>query len=69
MALKGKINRKLSAKEYVWLKKTLKKGKVVYLYTGQTFGCVSDDGVAITRKPDKTPFFEVPRDAVDWDDD
>ena len=41
------------------------KGDMVYEYTGATYGCVSDNGVAVTRVPDQTPFIEIPEDALE----
>ena len=45
----------------------LRRGKVVYRYIGDTGGIISKRGVAVTDKPNKLPFYEVPKDAVDWD--
>jgi len=59
MAQRGVLNRKVSA--------YLCKGKVVYRYTGKTGGIIGKRGVAVTDKANKLPFYEVPRDAVDWD--
>jgi hypothetical protein len=42
----------------------VKIGEVVYLFSGCTYGCIGA-GVAVTRQPDQTPFFEVPRDALE----
>lgn len=39
-------------------------GDIVYPYSGCTYGCIGA-GVAVTRQPDQTPFFEVPRDALE----
>ena len=42
----------------------VKIGEVVYAFSGCTYGCIGA-GVAVTRQPDQTPFFEVPRDALE----
>ena len=39
-------------------------GTIVYEFFGVTHGCIGPDGIACTKEPDKTPFFEVPRNAV-----
>jgi len=59
---RGVLNRKVSA--------YLPRGKVVYRYTGHTggrSGSIGIGGVAVTDKPGKLPFYEVPKKAVDWD--
>ncbi len=38
----------------------LKKGDIVYRYMGAAYGCISQDGIAVTKKEDTGPFFEVP---------
>lgn len=63
MALK--ITRDLTQNEFPWLDGDIKKGSIVYKYYGYTYGCIRSGGVAVTNKPDKTPFFEVPCDAVE----
>lgn len=40
-------------------------GMVVHEYKGATYGCVTSAGVAVTMEPGVTPFYEVPRDAVE----
>lgn len=63
-----KLLRAVTKKECPWLDEDLKKGMEVYIYHGVTYGCVQPTGIAVTKKPDETPFFEVPRDAIDKDD-
>ena len=41
----------------------VEEGETVYAYNGYTYGCIGD-GIAVSRQPDQTPFFELPRDAV-----
>jgi len=57
------ISRDLSQEEN-YSGRAIKKGETVYLYRGCTYGCISRDGEAVTFKPDITPFFEVPADAL-----
>jgi hypothetical protein len=70
---------KLTEDVPVWLgdEKTLKAGTMVKRYEGCTYGCISDDGIAVyvnrtTRDPqsgnikyEQSPFFEVPRRSVE----
>jgi hypothetical protein len=39
---------------------TLSLGDIVFKFTGFTYGCISTYGVAVTRVPEKGPFFEIP---------
>lgn len=52
-----------------WLDGTLAPeftpGMIVHEYRGATYGCVTPAGVAVTLQPGTTPFYEVPRDAVE----
>jgi len=36
----------------------------VYKYSGCTYGCITDTGIAVTEVEGETPFFEVPKSAV-----
>jgi hypothetical protein len=46
-----------------------KAGDTVYQFWGCTYGCISPGGVAVTRNPSGDyPFFEVPANAVKWED-
>lgn len=58
-----KVVRDVSTDECPWLSNPLTVGEKLYLFTGATYGAIGD-GVALTREVGKTPFFEVPRDAV-----
>jgi hypothetical protein len=43
----------------------VKKGEVLYLYMGFTYGCIDTTyGIACTFEPDKPPFFEFPLNAI-----
>ena len=42
----------------------MKQGTIVYDYGGYTYGCISSKGEAFTMEDGKTPFFEIPRNAV-----
>ncbi len=56
------LTRDVKKSECSWLDVDMKKGEIVYLYTGCTYGCCRDE--AYTYQEGKTPFFELPNDAV-----
>jgi len=56
--------RDVTVNECSWLGQTYKKGDIVYSYGGATYGCISREGWAFTLIEDKTPFFELPTNAV-----
>ena len=58
------LTRNVTKKECDWLDRSLKKGEIVYEYTGPTYGCISGNGSAFTLTKNETPFFELPDDAV-----
>jgi hypothetical protein len=43
----------------------LATGAIVHEFRGVTYGCVTSDGIAVSMVPGETPFFELPRDAVE----
>jgi hypothetical protein len=55
--------RNVTKDECPWLDTDLPEGLEVHKYSGCTYGCIGA-GIAVTREPGQTPFFEVPRDAV-----
>ena len=57
--MKYKVIRKVTDKECSWLSENIKKGTIVYEYSGCTYGCIGS-GVAVTYIKDQTPFFELP---------
>lgn len=46
-------------KDYKWLKQDFKKGEVLYLFTGETYGCIGENGIACSLDGN-LPFFELP---------
>lgn len=66
-AKKGVLKRNITTKECSWLKPGLKKGSVVYRYDKHTYGCIGNNGIAVSDEPNEEPFYEVPKDAVDWE--
>lgn len=66
VGVKGTLKHSLLKEDYHWLSRDHKKDEVVHRYTGYTYGCISDDGIAVTDDNGKT-FFEVPRDSVNWE--
>jgi hypothetical protein len=63
MAQMMQLNRNLSDKDN-YSGRALKRGEIVYLYDGCTYGCISAGGVAVTFQPSETPFFQVPEDSL-----
>jgi hypothetical protein len=59
-----RLIRDVTPKECEWLPRIFKKGEILYLYTGCTYGAI-DYGVAITEKLDEWPFLEMPLDAIE----
>jgi hypothetical protein len=58
------ITRTLTIKECGWLEKPIKKGTIVFEFNGYTYGCISENGIAVSMIPNENPFFEVPLSAV-----
>lgn len=56
--------REVTVKECPWLDCTIPEGYIVYKYPGHTYGCVTPNGIACTDQPNKEPFFELPKDAL-----
>ena len=65
---RGVINKDVKMKDFPFLKKSLKKGQVVYRFQGPNFGAITE-GKAVTDEPGSTHFYEIPADVVDWDKD
>lgn len=56
------LTRDVTKDECHWLDRTFKAGEHVHEYRGVTYGCI---GAGIACSADgKTPFFELPRDAL-----
>lgn len=64
MARAFTIIRDVTPEECHWLTKTIKRGQIVYAYHGPTYGCIGA-GVSVTDQPNETPFYELPRSALD----
>ena len=62
----GRLNKQLNVKDYPWLDETLPEGLAVFAYLGCTYGCISDNGVAVCLEPNSSPFTEIPAESVDW---
>jgi hypothetical protein len=69
--MKLRMTRTIDEREQPWMAdeyatvKMVEEGSVVYEYTACTYGCISSDGIAVSFEPGQTPFFQVPRDAVE----
>lgn len=59
--------RDITKEECPWLEETIPAGTDVYLYHGDTYGCISPSGRAFTLVPDEIPFFELPEDSIAFD--
>lgn len=64
---KGIISRDLTKSECPWLEEGVVAGAIVYEFHGPTYGNISQSGVAVSSKAGENPYFEVPRDAVEFD--
>ncbi len=62
----GFLNREVTVAECHWLEENLPQGKKFFQVTGPTYGCIGPKGVAVSEQADQHPFFEVPIDAVTW---
>lgn len=61
-----KAIRDIEVEECNWLPEPVKKGEILYGYSGVTYGCISSNGLAVTRsKRGGPPFFEVPNNAIE----
>lgn len=56
--------REVTVKECPWLDCDMPKGYITYKYYGHTYGCVTGNGMACSDLPDKDPFYELPKDAL-----
>lgn len=67
MPLAYRVNRDVTKKECSWLEDTIEKGTLVFEYNGHTYGCISPDGMAVTLQMNTTPFFELPKNTLEFD--
>jgi len=58
------VTRKVTIKECWWLDDNIPAGTIVYRYDGCTYGCCTDNGIACSFEDGKTPFFELPLNAL-----
>ena len=58
------LERDVTKSECPWLKADLPKGTVVYYFDGETYDCLTDEGMPVTLTKEDTQFWEVPRSAV-----
>jgi hypothetical protein len=68
--MKYRVKRLITKKECTWLDNDVKEGTIVHKFHGHTYGCISPNGIAITfhlpADNTHTPFFELPRDALEF---
>jgi len=60
-----RLIRDITEQECTWLSRSFKKGDIVYKYDGNTYGAISSNGSAFTIEEFRTPFYELPNDAVE----
>lgn len=58
------LTRDIPLRESHWLDREYKKGELVYLFYGSTYGCISKTGLACTFNPGEGPFVQLPKDAI-----
>lgn len=67
-APKGTVNRTILKDEAPWLPDALAvEGATVWKWYGRTYGAISPNGIPVTEKLGRSPFYEIPADAVDWE--
>lgn len=59
------VTKDLEKKEFRWLKRDFKKGEQLFLWRGLTHGCIGPDGIAVCLVDEQTPFFELPKVALE----
>ena len=60
-----RLTRDVTRGECDWLGRDFHAGEVVYSYPRYTYGCIKDDGRAVTERPGVDPFFELPAAALE----
>jgi len=58
------VIREITLLECPWLNRTYEIGETVFRFHGRTYSCIGNNGTAFCKEIDKTPFFELPNDAV-----
>jgi hypothetical protein len=59
------VTRTVTTDECDWLDRDVIEGELVVAFFGCTYGCISPNGIAVSRTgPLDNPFFELPRDAI-----
>lgn len=62
--MSSKTIRDVTQKECPWLEEDIKKGTLLHKYNGHTYGCISNNGIAVSREKDIGPFFEMPSNSI-----
>lgn len=63
--MKLKLKRKVTPEECFWLERDFEQGEEVFEFIGLTYNCISRRGIACSLDGEtKTPFFELPNDAL-----
>ena len=60
------VTRDVTVEECPWLEKTVYTGHYVWEYLNYTYGCITDTGIAVSEQHGRTPFYELPKDALSF---
>ena len=58
------VDRLVTVDECPWLDEDVQPGTTVFTFSGQTYGCIGPNGIAVSYSPYEYPFFEIPRNAI-----
>ena len=64
MAIEIQLTREVTRTECHWLTEDIPAGEIFWTFDGETYGCISPTGIAVSRELDEYPFFEIPRTAI-----
>ncbi len=65
-SIKVKLIQNMKVTDYKWLHRDLSVGEEFFIYKEVTYGCISRNGIAVTEELNKNPFFEIPKDLVEF---
>jgi|WetSurSiteA1Bulk_404760.scaffolds.fasta_scaffold03767_2 hypothetical protein len=67
MPIKYKVKRDIKKSECLLCDSDIKKGTILYAFDGDTEFFITDEGLAVTfNKNGNYPYFEIPRDSVEF---
>ena len=62
---KFRLKRNILKEECSWLDRDFHEGEIVFEYPLYTYGCIGKNGEACSEKEWESPFFELPKDALE----